>query len=85
MTCQVSDGGSCWGTIGTWVDPGDDLADAEFEELLVSIAEDVADNADSPPRPLARRSSIRLARPLREDVSHGRKVEQQTVAPSATG
>jgi hypothetical protein len=44
MTCQVSDGGSCWGTVGTWVDPGDDLADSEFEELLVSIAEDIADN-----------------------------------------
>ena len=44
MTCHVSDGRSFWGTVGTWVDPGDDLAEAEFEELLVSVAEDIADN-----------------------------------------
>ena len=44
MTCQVSDRGSCWGAVGTWVDPDDDLAAGDIEELLVGIAEDVADN-----------------------------------------
>ena len=44
MTCSVRDGRSCWGTFGTWLDPGDDLADAEFEDLLSSIAEHIADN-----------------------------------------
>ena len=44
MACQVSDGHSSWGAVGTWVDAEDELADAEVEELLASVAEDVADN-----------------------------------------
>lgn len=42
--CRVSDGCSSWGTVGTWVDLSDNLADPELEGLLVSVAEDIADN-----------------------------------------
>ncbi len=40
----VRDGTDLWGVAGTWVDPGDDLSDADVEEVLVSVAEEVADN-----------------------------------------
>lgn len=42
--CHVGEGGVPWGSVGTWVDPADELSLPEFEDVLVAIAQDVADN-----------------------------------------